>query len=695
MLEHRDNSNALSFSLPITNCKGVGPKTASALQRIGMNVVADLLYHFPRTYLDRRSITPIASIPSAGSAVVIRGEVTSVRSYRRSRRLHITQCTIKDETGLIKAVWFNQPYLGRSLSRGTRLILSGSVSDRRGLQMDNPDIEIKPDDESRFLHTLGIVPVYPLTEGIGQKKMRRLIHSAIGDFACQVPENLSPSVVKEHGLVSRTEALRDIHFPRSMDATETARKRIAFEEFLALQLRIQSAASPDPLAGIAHNSSPTLTSALDECIPFRLTSAQKRSIVGIFDRMSSSRQMNVLLQGDVGSGKTVVATYSMLKAIENGRQAILMAPTEILAEQHMLSLRELTQGVEFTNTLLTANLSKADKNHALELLGSGQPALIVGTHALIYQKVRMPNAGLIIIDEQHRFGVNQRASLREKAVNADLMVMTATPIPRTLALTLYGSFETMLIDQYPPGRHQVETHSVGEGDRERVYQFVRGEIAAGRQIFVVCPEIGEQATQGGRPVATAKKMHAECKRIFPKASVGLLHGRLEPEEREYTLLRFRGNEIQILVTTTIIEVGVDVPNATGVIIENADRFGLAQLHQLRGRVGRARHKSRCFLMAEPTTPEAIRRIEIMVSTNDGFEIAEEDLLLRGPGEFMGAAQSGFPRLRAGHLIRDAALMGDAREAASAILGVDPRLETKGNEALRFLVGRLSSNKVQL
>jgi len=694
-LEHRDNSDALSFSLPITNCKGVGPKTALVLQRIDVNCVGDLLSHFPRTYLDRRSITPIASISSAGSAVVIRGEVTNVRSHRRSRRLHITQCTIKDKTGSIKAVWFNQPYLGRNLSRGTKLILSGSISDRRGLQMDNPDIEIKSENETGFLHTLGIVPVYPLTEGIGQKKMRRLIHSAISDFGIQAPENLSPSVVRKHGLVSRPEALRDIHFPRSMNAAEAARKRIAFEEFLALQLKIQSATSPDPRAGITHSSSHTLTNAMDKRLPFCLTLAQRRSINGIFERMCSSRQMNVLLQGDVGSGKTVVAVYSMLKAIESGRQAILMAPTEILAEQHILSLRELTEGVEFACALLTANRSKADKKRALELLASGQPALIVGTHALIYQKVRMPNAGLIIIDEQHRFGVNQRASLREKAVNADIMVMTATPIPRTLALTLYGSFETMLIDQYPPGRHQVETHFVGENDRESVYKFVRGEVAAGRQLFVVCPEIGDQATQEDRPVAVAKKMHAEYKRICPKVSVGLLHGRLEPEEKEHTLLRFRRNEIQILVTTTIIEVGVDVPNATGIIIENADRFGLAQLHQLRGRVGRARHKSRCFLMAEPTTPEAIKRIEIMVSTNDGFEIAEKDLLLRGPGEFIGTAQSGFPRLRVGHLIRDAALMADAREAASAILDIDPRLETKGNAALRFLVGRLPSNKVQL
>ncbi len=689
------------LSLAVSACRGVGPKTGLVLHKIGVSTVGELLYHFPRAYLDRRNIVPIGSVRASQPAVV-RGEVTRVRCFRPLRRLHITQCLVSDGTGSLKVVWFNQPYIRRNLPAGANVILSGSVLERRGLQMENPDVEPMSGEEHDFLHTMGLVPVYPLTEGLGQKRLRRLVHDALEDFLDGIPENLPAGVIDAHGLVSRKDALRAIHFPHVSEESETARRRIAFEEFLALQLSIQSAAGGEYGGGIAHNSAPSLTSRLDSCIPFRPTRAQQRAITEIFARMESPRQMNVLLQGDVGSGKTVVAAYSMLKAIENGKQAILMAPTEVLAEQHLSSLRELLRGIELRTALLSGSRSTPEKERALKLLASGTPSLIVGTHALIQKKVSIPNAGLVIIDEQHRFGVSQRAALREKGVSPDLIVMTATPIPRTLALALYGNFETIVIDECPPGRHPVETRHVSESERGQVCQFVREEISGGRQAFVVCPEIGEQRVPAGAPrgdagrtAATASRTYADYKKLFSELSVALLHGRMRPEDREKTLLRFRRNEAQILVATTIVEVGVDVPNASVMIVESADRFGLAQLHQLRGRVGRSHHKSRCFLMAEPSTPEAVRRLEIMVSTNDGFAIAEHDMLLRGPGEFLGTAQSGLPPLRVGHLVRDAQLLERAREAAAAILDADPRLESSENAPLRLMLDKPLPEAVHL
>jgi ATP-dependent DNA helicase RecG len=552
--------------------------------------------------------------------------------------------------------------------------------------MENPDIEILSGGEPDFLHTLGLVPVYPLTEGLGQKQLRRLMRAVVEDFVGRVPENLPMRLMEDEKLVSRREALRSIHFPDTTGELEAARKRIAFEEFLALQVCVQSTTSVESGGGIAHDSAPTLTSLLDERIGFHPTRAQRRAIAEVFRRMESPHQMNVLLQGDVGAGKTLVGAYSMLKAVENGRQAVLMAPTEILAEQHCSLLRELLHGTEVRIALLSGSRSAADRKDALELLASGTPSLVVGTHALIGKGVDISNAGLIIIDEQHRFGVNQRAALREKDINPDLIVMTATPIPRTLALALYGNFETVIIDECPPGRHPVETRHVQGSDREWMRRLVREQIESGRQAFVICPEIGPRSGPADRTMASATRTHREISRMFADFSVGLLHGRIPSAEREKAILRFRSGDIQILVATTMVEVGVDVPNATIMIIENADRFGLAQLHQLRGRVGRGHHKSYCLLAAEPSTEEAARRMDIMISTNDGFRIAEQDMLLRGPGEFLGAAQSGLPRLRIGHLVKDSALLERARRAARTVLGADPRLEAPENAPLRHLPG---------
>ncbi len=673
----------------VTECRGVGPKTAVVLERLGVTTVEQLLHHFPRSYFDRRKVCPIGSIRQAGPAV-IRGETGAVSSFRKSRRLHITQCAVRDETGSIRAVWFNRPYLKQALPKGTRVILSGTVSDRRGLKIENPDVETLSGDEDDFLHTLAIVPVYPLTKGIGQKRLRRLIRDALEGFLERVPENLPLRLIRSERLLSRREALRSIHFPSSESEPVKARKRIAFEEFLGLQLRIQSSTASEPGTGTAHSAGRDLTELLDSRIPFRPTPSQSRAIGRIERLMESPRQMNALLQGDVGSGKTLVALHAILKALENGRQAVLMAPTEILAEQHLFGLHERVRallderGIE--SALLSGGLTASEKKHAAGLLASGRPALIVGTHALIGNNIGMPGVGLIVIDEQHRFGVNQRAALRNKGVDADLLIMTATPIPRTLALAFYGGFETIVIDELPPGRRPVETRSVDERGRGQMYRIVEGEIAKGRQAFVVCPEIDVRSEPPDRRIANTKSVFREYVRRFPGLSIGILHGRVPPEEREETLRRFRDNKIHILIATTIIEVGVDIPNAAVIIIEDADRFGLAQLHQLRGRVGRSEHEAHCFLVAEPATAEAEQRIDIMVSTTDGFKIADEDMLLRGPGEFIGTAQSGAPPLRVGHLIRDAALLERARHVARGILKDDPRIELAPNAPLRLLLG---------
>ena len=672
----------------------MGPKTAQLLRNVGIITIEHLLYHFPRTYLDRRTVLPVGSVRSPG-ATVVTGELDNVRAFRLSRRFHITECTVRDETGCLKVVWFNQPYMKRLLVPGITAILAGTVSARHGLQMENPDIETVSEKEPAFLHTRGLIPVYPLTEGLGQKQLRRLMRAAVDDFADHVPENLTSNLMRRQKLISRREALRGIHFPGDREELEAARERIIFEEFLALQLCVQFATSAASANGVAHDLPPALTRMIDARIRFHPTRAQRRAVSEIFRRMKLRKQMNVLLQGDVGAGKTLVIAYSMLKAVENGRQAVLMAPTEILAGQHFLWLRELLHGMDIGVSFFSGSRSTADRRDVMRLLASGKPSLVVGTHALLGKEVSIPNAGLIVIDEQHRFGVNQRAALRQKGMNPDLIVMTATPIPRTLALALYGNFDTIVIDECPPGRCPVETRHVRESDRERMYEFVGEQIRSGRQVFVVCPEIGSPREPGSRTVANATETYKEISRIFTDFSVGLLHGRIPPDEREETILRFRNGAIQILVATTLIEVGIDVPNAAIMIIENADRFGLAQLHQLRGRVGRGKHKSFCFLLAEPSTAEALERLDIMASTNDGFRIAEHDMLMRGPGEFLGSAQSGFPRLKVGHLVKDAALLERTRQAAMGILRSDPSLTATESAPLKLLPGMRLCDTVDL
>ncbi len=677
------------LSSPVINCKGVGPRTVEALLRLDIETVEGLIYHFPRSHLDRREVCPIASIQGVGQ-VVIKGKISGVRSFRAAGRRHVTQCVVDDDTGSIKVVWFNRPYMGRTLQGDTEALLSGMVSDRRGLHILNPDIEMLTGGEGDFLHTLGLIPLYPLTRGIGQRKMRRLVRAALEGFLDDTPENLPPRIIKAERLMSRREALLEMHFPQSKAGPNAARERLAFEEFLALQIFMQSFATAEEGSGIAHDAAPKLTRAFEKSLPFDLTAAQRKAVGRIDELMRAHDSMNALLQGDVGCGKTMVALYAMLKAVENGRQAILMAPTEILAEQHAAGIRDRLGALPGENgidvALLTGSRPPEEKTKTLELLASGRPALVIGTHALFERKVEIRNAGLIIIDEQHRFGVGQRAALKEKGADADLLIMSATPIPRTLALALYGNFETINIDEYPQGRLPIETRHIDVDGRDEMGRAIERLVGEeGRQAFVVCPEIDPRSEPTARPIANVERMYRKYARRFPDFRVDVIHGKMPPDERDKAIGRFHTGETQILVATTIIEVGVDAPNAAVIIIEDADRFGLAQLHQLRGRVGRSEYQSYCFLAAEPTTEAASKRIEIMAATVDGFEISERDLLLRGPGEFLGSAQSGVPPLRVGHLVRDTDLLERARVCAEEILRRDPTLESAENESIRTLL----------
>lgn len=672
------------LSLPVTSCRGVGPGIARLLSRLDIATVRDLLHHFPRAYLDRRTVVPIKSVEKSRSAVIV-GEVVTVRAWRPRRRFHITQCRVRDGTGCITAVWFNQPYLRKSVSRGKRVILSGMVSLRNGLQLENPDIEIVDDRKDVSLHTMGIIPVYPLTEGLGHKTMRRLVRAALDDFLKLVPETLPDRMLQSHRLLSMRDAMLSLHFPENESKLEAARRTMIFEEFAALQLNLLRARARSAAEGIAFTASPKLTAALNERLPFPLTYSQHTAIDEIFLCMESPARMNVLLQGDVGSGKTIVAVQAMLKAVDNDRQAALMAPTEILAEQHCTHIRSLLDGLGVRTCLLTAGRPAQERRDTLKQIASGQPCIIVGTHALIGENVSIPNLGLVIVDEQHRFGVNQRAALPAKGITPDLIVMTATPIPRTLALMLYADFKIVLLAERPAGRSPVETACVTESERPGIVDFANEQIKQGRQIFVVCPEIGETSSELSEGPVTVRKAFALYSKWFRNWSVGCVHGRMVMEERENIFKKFRANRLQVLISTTLIEVGIDVPNASVIIIESAERFGLSQLHQLRGRVGRAEHQSYCFLFSNPFIPQAVERLGIFASVTDGFQIAEQDLLMRGPGEFLGAAQSGIPKLRVGHLLRDNQLLHEAREAVATVLETDPHLASVENAPLRSLI----------
>jgi len=658
--------------------KGVGPARAKILRKLGLYTVADLLFYFPRRYEDRRRFQAIL-LAREGELLTVQGRVIDISERQPRPNLTITRVAISDGSGVLFGTWFNRPYLKDRFRLGQTVVFTGKVEKRYGqLYINKPDYEALDDDP---LHTGRIVPIYPLTEGLFQRQFRALMKGVVDTYSPLAEETLPEEIRQRQALLPLPEALREIHFPKETESQEAAHRRLAFEELFYLQLGLGLLRRRTrEEAGIAHAPDGPLVQRFLDGLPFPLTGAQKRVIQEIKRDMESPRPMNRLLQGDVGSGKTVVAAWALVKAAESGFQAALMAPTEILAEQHYLNLRRLLQPLGLPVGLLTGSLTRGERVERLQELKSGSLSIIVGTHALIQEGVEFARLSLVITDEQHRFGVNQRARLRAKGqTNPDVLVMTATPIPRTLSLTLYGDLDVSVLDELPPGRRPVETYWRKASARKKVYRFLYDQVKGGRQGYVVCPLIEEsESLQAEAATALAQALRAE----YPDLKVGLLHGRMRPEEKDEVMESFRRGELEVLVSTTVIEVGVDVPNATVMIIEGADRFGLAQLHQLRGRVGRGGAKSYCILLGEGLTTEGRRRLEIMETTGNGFTIAEEDLKLRGPGEFFGTRQHGLPDLKVADPIRDLPLLEQARQEALGLLERDPDLSRPEHQALR-------------
>jgi len=668
---------------PLQFLKGVGPKRAADLQRVGISTIEDLLYRFPLRYEDRGHLQPIAAL-KAGQHVAIAGRIQSSR-LRVTRRpgFKIFEALVGDATGSVVAVWMNQSFLQDILRRDVHVVLFGAVEARPGLQLMNPDYEIidssdadpvEPGD-ALTVHTGRIVPVYEKAGAMTPKMQRRLVHDVLSHMPPDLPDPFPEEIRRRLELPDRRTALLEAHFPppdtradRLNDFRTPAQVRLIFEEFFLFQLGItlrKRAAVRDAKPRVIQVDDRVRESAR-AILPFRLTDGQKQSLKEIVEDMQRPTPMNRLLQGDVGAGKTIVALLAALVAMENGLQVAFMAPTEILAEQHFLSLRKLLEKSRFHVELVTGATSGLRRRDLLARLSAGDIHLVVGTHALVQGSVNFRSLGLAIIDEQHRFGVVQRATLRAKGLMPDVLVMTATPIPRTLALTVYGDLDVSVIRDMPPGRRAILTAVKPESRREDVYEAVRAQLEQGRQAYVVYPLI-EESEKVDLRAATEMADHL-AQEVFPAFRVALLHGRLKQDAKDRVMRAFTAGEIQVLVSTTVIEVGIDVPNATVMVIEHAERFGLSQLHQLRGRVGRGSHQSQCILLYQyAISKQGKERLKALADTNDGFEIAERDLQLRGPGDFFGTRQSGLPTLRTGDLLRDHPLMETARDEVARFL----------------------------
>jgi ATP-dependent DNA helicase RecG len=695
--------------------KGVEPRSASQVleSAFGIETVGALLHHYPRRYIDRSRVETIREL-KIGAYVTVIARVRKVAKRQTRRHQTMVTVTIEDGTGFLDLTFFNQPWMASILKAGQEVAVSGvATMYQRRLQLSNQEVELLRGDEADLVHTGRITPVHPASEGITSRTVRELIHRALERIA-PIEDPMPGGLIEAESLGSYDRAIRDIHFPEDDQALSSARERLKFDELFTLELGVafRKHRVETDQRGVAHDRSGPLSTRLLETVPFEPTTAQRRATSEISLAMARPRPMNVLLQGDVGAGKTLVALHACLIAIDSGHQAAIMAPTEVLAGQHHRSVAALLGGVgalpyldvaattaapapegqgslldpldgnevdspdrPITFALLTAAVTGKDRRLILDGIGDGSVDLVVGTHALVQESVTFEDLSLAVIDEQHRFGLHQRSALKSKGNEADVLIMTATPIPRTLALTYYGDLDVVVLDELPAGRPPIVTTLVRtEAQRTAAYDVVRREVAAGRQGFVVCAAIDE----GNRTQVKAAEVEAErlATRVFPDLRLELLHGRMRPKDKESVMERFRSGEADLLISTTVIEVGVDVPNATVMLIENAERFGLAQLHQLRGRIGRAEHPSTCILFdgSDEDNLEARARIDAMVRTTDGFELADEDLKLRGEGTLFDTKQSGMPDLQLARLAEDIDLVKRARIRAFDLIADDPQLE---------------------
>jgi ATP-dependent DNA helicase RecG len=682
----------ITLDTPVKFLKGVGPHRDEMLRKLEIRTAGDLLYHVPHRYEDASTVAPIASLEPGMDATVI-GTVISKGVIPSRKGLRIFQAVVRDATGMIEVSWPGQPFLDRTIAKGDVLLVSGTVRFYHGRQLQPREyVNLGADADG----TAGgrVLAVYPATEGLSVKLLRGLIETHLDALVPQVREYLPSAVLAAAGVPDLPAALRMVHQPSSLVAALAGRARLAFEELLFVQLlhRRANAVAREARGGIAYVNKRMLTTALKKTLPFELTGAQTRVVREIVADMCSPAKMHRLVQGDVGSGKTVVAFFAALLAMENGYQAALMAPTELLAEQHYGTAGRMLADAGIEPVLFTAGLSASMRRAAAARIAVATPRLVIGTHALVQEATEFGRLGLVIIDEQHRFGVEQRKALGAKGDRPDVLLLSATPIPRSLALTVYGDLDVSILDERPPGRQPVMTALRPESARSRVLEFVDREVGSGRQAYVVYPVIEDSETQD---LKSATAMHATLSEgPFARRRVALLHGRIPGAERDEIMRDFRDGHIDVLVATTVIEVGIDVPNATVMLIEHPERFGLSQLHQLRGRVGRGGEASYCILLGD-LSPDAAARLHVFVETEDGFAIARADLRMRGMGDLFGKEQSGMATFRIADPLRDEVLNLKAREAAERILADDPGLEAPRNEGLRRAMGTRYARALEL
>ncbi|WP_373598369.1 ATP-dependent DNA helicase RecG [Paraclostridium bifermentans] len=670
--------------------KGIGPKRANKLSKLGIFTVEDLVFYFPRQYEDRNNLKKIFELEDQ-EKVTIRVMVNSIETSNIRKGLVITKIGVRDETGFAKLALFNQEYITSTIKKGDTILVFGKVKkNQHGIELSSCEIELMSNNPK---NTCGIMPIYPLTYGLTNKELINIIKTVFKNEQINIKEYLPKRIIEKYKLCSIDYAVKNIHNPNNKESLKIALYRLVFEEFLMLQLGLFLFKNGvTEKSGVLFKRDGNLKKVL-ESLPFKLTNAQNRALNEILDDMNSDKVMNRLVQGDVGSGKTVVALLSLANCVLNGYQGALMAPTEILAEQHYISLNETLSQFGINIGLLVGSLTKKQKEKVLEKVKNNEIDILIGTHALIEDKVEFNNLGIVITDEQHRFGVRQRNKLSEKGYNPDILVMTATPIPRTLALILYGDLDISIIDELPPGRQPIETIAVYKDKRDRAYNsLVRSEVEKGRQVYIVCPLVEEsEAIEAKAAVDLVEELKSE---FFTDLRLGLLHGKMKPSEKDETMKKFKNKELDILVSTTVIEVGVNVPNATLMIIENAERFGLAQLHQLRGRVGRGSHKSYCILIYSSKSEVCSQRMNIMEQTTDGFKISEKDLEIRGPGEFFGTRQHGLPELKVANIFKHMKILKVAQQEARYIIGEDSKLSSYENKFLKQQVLKKFENRLQ-
>lgn len=674
--------------------KGVGPSRVKLLNILGIYTIEDLISYYPRTYEDRTKITKIAELQDGQSAMIEAVTTSGASTARLRRNMTITKVIVEDDTGRALISWFNQDYVKTRIHAKEKYRFFGRVSKKSGITEFNSPVF---DAENEHKNTGKIVPVYPTTKGLNQTSIRQAIENALALVNEKLEESLPEYIVKQYNLMSLEDATKQIHFPSNMEKFTLARKRLAFEELLTFQLALLSLKTQydNEIRGIKYDENVKMSDVINT-LPFRLTKAQLRVLEEIDRDMESEKPMNRLLQGDVGSGKTIVAMISAYKAVKSGYQVAVMAPTTILATQHLENFNKILSSFGIKSELLISSLTKKQKQIVLDKLKSGEIDIIIGTHALLQENVEFKKLGLVVTDEQHRFGVKQRSIIAGKGNNPDVLVMTATPIPRTLAIVVYGDLDISIIDELPPNRKKIDTLAVRENMTARIVEFIKKNVDEGRQAYIVCPFVEDnEDMENVKSIEKLAKTYKDD--IFKDYKVEILHGKMKPKEKDQVMQDFKDNKISILISTTVIEVGVDVPNANIMVIENAERFGLAQLHQLRGRVGRGEYKSYCILKYNGNSDLIRQRMETMTATDDGFKIAEKDLELRGSGEFFGTRQHGLPEFKIANIFdaEDIKILKLVQELAIKIEAEDSKLENEKNKKLKKMVTKIREERIEL